>query len=312
MITTWKVLPLVLLFCLFLVITPSSADQESSKRTESNPGNLAKEASVSDVDAVLLELSNAINDGNISRTMSVWSEDALFVDETGGETRGKAAIESRFARLFAERGKDSLTLHPEKTNFPANNVAIVTGEVARKNGNVELPASRFTMVFVKQNQRWLINEATETLIQEKKAADQLKLVDWLVGNWTIDNPNASVQLEVKWSENRNLLLSKSASEKKDGSKTVDYQIIGFDPRTNGIVSWHFPSNGGFGYGKWSKENNDWLVDYAGVDRDGADTSARNIFSVKGDNEFTWQSIHQMTDGNSLPDTGVVTLQRSKK
>ncbi|MBX9568059.1 MAG: nuclear transport factor 2 family protein [Candidatus Obscuribacterales bacterium] len=314
MTTTWKAAVLCVLFCAIL-FSPSQARgqiEKSAGKTKSPPVTKPDARNSGEIDMLLFEFGNAINAGNVNRTMSFWSDDALFVDQSGEETRSRSALESRFAKLFEERGRDSLTLHAERTTFPADNVALVVGEISRKKEGIELPASRFTMVLIKQNGTWLINEATETVIQEKKPSDQLKLVSWLVGDWKVADSTNSVRLDVKWSENRNLLLSKSITEKNDGSKSVDYQIIGFDPRTNNIVSWHFASNGGFGYGKWTKNGEEWSVDYAGVDQNGANTSARNIFTPKGSDGFTWHSVDQIADEKPIPDTAIVTLERIKK
>ena len=299
---TWKAF---LLCCSLISVCLVPTEVRAAQSSES------AKSSTQEIDSVLLELGNAINGGNINATMSFWADDAIFVDQAGEQTRGKAALEARFSRLYEQRGKDTLQLHPSKISTPAANVAIIAGEVSRKHESIELPASRFTMVLVKNADRWLINEATETVIQEKNAADHLKLVSWLEGKWTVSTPEHSVLLEVKWSENRNLLLSTSTAEKKDGSKQVDYQIIGFDPRSNSIVSWHFASNGGFGYGKWTKEKDLWRVNYAGVDKDGASTTATNIFTPKSATEFTWQSVGQTDGDDDIPDTGVVTLQRAR-
>ncbi len=310
--TAWKSIALCFMVGLFTTpVTNAAPDQQKKAVERTTAVSASSQNSTAEIDSLLLELGEAISGGNTNRTISFWSDDAVFIDQAGLQTRGKAALENRFAKLFETRGKDTLALHPDKTSFPASNVAIVTGEIGRKAGPVELPATRFSMVLVKQNDRWLINEATETVIQDKHASDHLKQVEWMVGNWSVDSPDRSVRVQVNWSENKNILLSKSTAEKKDGSKTVDYQIIGFDPRKESIVSWHFSSDGGFGYGKWTRDNNEWLLDYAGVDKDGNDTAATNVFSPKSDSEFTWQSVKQTDGGNKISDSAVVTLKRSK-
>lgn len=309
--TAWKSIALcfVMSFC-FVTHTDAAPSKKKATEASASSSVLASNA-IGEIDSVLRELGEAINGGNTNRTISFWSDDAVFIDQSGQQTRGRAALESRFANLFESRGKDTLTLHADKTSFPASNVAIVTGEIGRKTGQIELPATRFSMVLVKHNDQWLINEATETVIQEKHSSDHLKQVEWLVGKWNAENPDRSVQVQVSWSENRNILLSKSTATNKDGSKTVDYQIIGFDPRKDSIVSWHFSSDGGFGYGKWTRDNTDWLLDYAGVDKDGNDTAATNVFSPKSDSEFTWQSVKQTDGGNKISDSAVITLKRAK-
>lgn len=260
--------------------------------------------------AVLLQLSKAIAAGDAEKTASLWSDDGVFIDEAGDESRGRAALLARFAHGFKQRDPSSIGLHPEHIDLPAENVAMVVGSVTSKNGDTELPAARFSMVLIKQKSGWLITEVSETVIQEIGAADHLRELQWLIGKWQVSKTDNPALLETTWAPGRNFIQSKCTFS-KGGSQQVDNQVIGWDPRSKTFVSWHFDQNGGFGYGKWNRKADGWQIDFAGIAGDGSSTRATNLFSIKGPDEFVWQSVDQTSDGNALADCPALTLQRVK-
>lgn len=263
-----------------------------------------------DVRAVLIQVEGAVNAGDVAKLISLWSDAGIFIDSSGAQTTGRMALQERFATAFKQNEARTFGLHPERISLPASNVALVVGEVSRKSGNLDLPASRFSMVLVKTGEVWLINEATEVAVQDTKAADHLRELEWLIGKWQVGETDASVQLDVEWAPGRNFILSQCIITRKD-SREVDNQVIGWDPRTRSIVSWHFDSNGGFGYGKWTRNASKWVVDFAGVSADGSSTRATNTFIEQGPGEFSWQSTEQSAEGVPVSDTPVRKVTRSK-
>ena len=57
------------------------------------------------------------------------------------------------------------------------------------------------------------------------------------------------------------------------------QVIGWDPAAGTIRSWMFDSDGGFGEGIWTKNDNTWIVKFSQVLPDGRKASATNIYTL---------------------------------
>src|ERR1700761_5831525 len=184
---------------------------------------------------LLNDLPRAVNAGDVDKTLSYWSEDAVFVDQAGNETKGKPELRGRFSNLLPQRADCPASFHPEKISFPGANVAMVIGTVSLKNGSLDLPASRFSFVLVKQNNAWLIAQHTETSIQETSAADHLKDLEWLVGQWQVDKGDQPPKLDVEWADGKNFIITKITIT-KDSASHIDRQVIGWDGRARGIVS----------------------------------------------------------------------------
>ncbi len=259
---------------------------------------------------VLIAVEVAASESDPGKLSALWSEDACFIDETGTETRGWKAIHQRFENAFKQRASQyALGMHPEKISFPADNIAIVVGTASRKNGDSDLPVTRFTMVLVKNKSAWYINQSTETKIESANSGQHLRDLDWLIGEWKVDKAEGTVKFNVDWAPGRNFILSKCTIENANSAAQVDSQVIGWDPRSNSIVSWHFDNNGGFAYGKWSNQAKQWTVQVAGVGSDGTDIRATNLFTLKDANEFSWRSVDRSNDGKMVPDTEALTVQK---
>lgn len=296
---SWKTSLLLVAFVFGWTIAPAQ------------PATSAPDAQEDAVRSVLLQLSKAIAAGDAEKTASLWSDDGVFIDEAGRESRGRSALLERFAQGFKQRDPSSIGLHPEHVDLPADNVAMVIGSVTNKTDGVELPAARFSMVLVKQKSGWFINQVSETVIQEVGAADHLRELQWLIGKWQVAKSDNPAVLETSWAPGHNFIQSQCTIS-KSGAQQIDNQVIGWDPRSKAFVSWHFDQNGGFGYGKWNRRTNGWQIDFAGVAGNGSSTRATNVFTVKGPDEFVWQSVDQTADGNALADCPALTLLRVKQ
>ncbi len=267
-----------------------------------------------DVRSVLIKLEAAITSKKADDASSLFSDDISFIDQSGEETRGRAALRERFDQLSKQTTASAIGIHPQNITFPANDVALVVGEVSRKHENQNLPASRFSMVLAKKNNVWQINQMTETTMQTVETANRLQELNWLIGEWSAEKPDATAHMIVEWAPSRKFITSKCTIGRTGAQPQVDTQVIGWDPQRKTIISWHFDSNGGFGSGTWSKQPNEnkWAADVAGVGADGSNTMASNVFTIKTPDEFVWQSVHRSLDGAAVADTEAITIHRDKR
>lgn len=288
------------------------AKSKAAKVIKESIQNNAPEQQEIAVRNVLIALEKAFSSRGEGAGM-LFAENALHIDQAGDEIRGRAALQARFDEHL-KTSTAAIGIHPESITFPAANVALVVGEVSRKQEEKLLPTTRFSMVMVKANGSWLINQVTETAMQAAQMESQLQQLDWLIGSWSTNKSDSTAELKVEWSpQGKKFITSKYSLTKSGKTPQVDSHVIGWDPQRRCIVSWHFDSNGGFGTGIWSKQPNEntWIVDVTGVGGDGSNISASNTFSLKSADEFVWQSTHRSLDGVALTDTDPLTVRRIK-
>ncbi len=285
---------------------------ESDVQTKKSTNIVTSDDIGEEVRGTLRNLAECINLGDATKLLSLWNPNATFINQDGESFQGKGQLQDYFNAAFKNRAADKIAIHLETVSFPAPHVAIATGDLTRKSGEAELPTSKISVVLVKENAGWLISEATETLIQNLKSHDQLLEMSWMIGNWRIEKPGESGSVEIKWTENHKFIEAKTIFKEPDNSELVDKQIIGWDPKTSSLVSWHFDCDGGFGYGKWDHNGEQWTLSFAGVSSQGKNTLAKNVFTRLNSNEFNWQSIEQSCDGEPIPDTSVMHLVKLPK
>src|SRR3954465_15517958 len=91
------------------------------------------------------------------------------------------------------------------------------------------------------------------------AYKNLKDLEWLVGSWKDEDEDVSIVFKTRWDTNKNFLVQKFNMTVYGAPEMEGVEIIGWDPIEKKIRSWIFDSDGGFGNGIWTKENNRWIV-----------------------------------------------------
>ncbi len=260
----------------------------------------------------LQELANHATNRDAAAMAILWSENATYVDEDGEATIGRDALKNRFDQGFRLGEPVTITLKTENLSFLGDESAVARG-IVEKVGDTAFPfpATRFMMIFKKENGKWLISNATETTIQKPTKNDLLKEVSWLIGTWKAQRDKATVGLTARWIGKGNFMLLSFVIEKPGQSKVKEAQIIGWDPIEHRPISWSFDSDGGFGNGHWFKQNNQWHVEVSGVHSDGSETNAVNVFTLKDNDNFTWKSTSRTIGDEPLPDSAVIKVQRIK-
>lgn len=287
------------------------ARKESAKDSKTASSNSSDEASIRQQ---LAGITRGLAAGDSKGLSTLWAADATFIDSDGVLTKGREALEKKFAAIIAENGRPHFLLSPQNIKVISSNVALTDGLVIRQDGMAgPTPETRYSMVFVKQNGSWLISSATETPLTPQTASAPLEALSWMVGEWTAENNGGSVHLKADWAAHKNFIQCRYEMKKSaDAAPVESRQVIGFDPRTNEIVSWHFDSNGGFGYGTWSQRDRQWIVNATGVQPDGSTSAAHNLITLDDNNSFSWQSVDRSVNGISVADTKALKVQRSNR
>jgi len=141
--------------------------------------------------------------------------------------------------------------------------------------------------------------------------EQLKELEWMVGEWVDQGEDATITTVCRWTKNRNFMTRSFKVVTADDRVLEGTQVIGWDPADKRIRSWLFDSEGGFGEGRWSRDGNRWIVKASQVLKSGGRASAINVITYVDDNTLTWQSTGREVDGEMLPDVPEVTVVRKQ-
>jgi uncharacterized protein (TIGR02246 family) len=261
--------------------------------------------------ALVASFARAFNAGDAAAAAATYAEDALVVDEQGGRTEGRAAIRAQLAASFAGNSGTTIAIQVDSLRFLGPDTAMEEGRTtitpARSAGTPEV--SRFAVVYVKKDGRWLQSVVRDELAQSLTPHDRLKELEWLVGDWVNESQDAVVRTTCKWSTDGNFLVREFMMKTRGRTVMNGTQRIGWDPVRRQFKTWIFDSEGGFGEGYWTRNGDRWVIKAEGVRQDGQPASATNIITRLGKDRASWQSVDRTIGGVAVPGVDEFTIVR---
>ncbi|MCE5318062.1 MAG: DUF1579 domain-containing protein [Parachlamydia sp.] len=141
--------------------------------------------------------------------------------------------------------------------------------------------------------------------------EHLEDFNWLAGNW-VDRERPFVTSNIfSWNTGKTMLIERFSIKIQDEKKLDGQQIIAWDPAKEQIRSWIFDSDGGFGEGVWTKEDDSWVANILFTMPDGRQASAVHIYKKIDDSTYTFTSENRDVDGNVLPNLGPFKFVRER-
>lgn len=248
-----------------------------------------------------------------SKTMaSMWSPDAVYQDPSTGEgVAGREAIAKQLDDVFAGAEDAKLSVTIDSIEFLSPNVAIEKGIADITYSKSDPEKYDYSAVHVKRDGAWLLDRVSEVAVPPPPPShyEQLKELEWMVGSWIDEDENTTIQTDCAWTKNQNFLTRSFAVIQGDEVGASGMQVIGWDPAKKQIRSWVFDSDGTFGEGAWSREEDTWTIKQVGTLPDGKKTSATNIITRLDDDSCTWQSTDRTVDGEIQPNIEEVLVVR---
>jgi hypothetical protein len=194
--------------------------------------------------------------------------------------------------------------------FIAADMAVEDGTATVTHGPDE-PAQRspYSVTYARQDGKWLTASARDLPDDTPTPEEQLKQLQWLIGDWLDESPEALVLTSYRWNDNQCYILSEFKIQVGGRPVMTGTQRIGWDPLAKKIRSWVFDSEGGFGEGIWTREGSQWIVKMTGVTRDGKIASATNITTRVSKDRMTWQQRDRIVGGEKTPDIEAIPITR---
>jgi uncharacterized protein (TIGR02246 family) len=254
--------------------------------------------------------ARAYNAGDAKAIASLFLADGQIVNEEGQSTQGREGIAQVFAGIFKEHPKTHMDLAVESIGFIGPNMAVEDG-VATVTHAPDEPAQRspYTVVHAGLSGKWLMASARDLPDDTPTPEEQLKQLQWMIGDWVDESPEALVMTSYRWTDNQCYILSEFKIQVGGRPLMTGTQRIGWDPLAKKIRSWVFDSEGGFGEGIWTREGNHWIVKMTGVTRDGKIASATNTTTRVSKDRMTWQQRDRIVGGEKTPDIAEVPITR---
>jgi hypothetical protein len=219
-------------------------------------------------------------------------------------------MEKEFAALFEEKKGAKLDVTVESIDFVSPNVALEQGTATVIPPDGEPTTTTYSAVHVKREGKWLIDRVSEEAIRTTPSHyEQLKDLEWMIGQWMDKAGEEIVTTECHWSRNNNFIIRSFTVSAAGDIDMAGMQIVGWDPARKQIRSWVFDSDGGFVEGRWQRIGKQWIVNSTGTLPDGKRASFTSIFKPLNEDSFTWQKVNRIVDGEILPNIDEVVIVR---
>lgn len=295
-----------------LGLCPALGAQEQPGRTTARPAAAAARKQDADAIAALVaSFAKAFNSGDAAAAAATFAEDALVVDEQGERTEGRAAVRDRLAAAFADSPGGKIVIRVDSLRFLGPDTALEEGRTTITPAAAgEAPeVTRFTVVYVKRDGRWLQSAVRDEVAHELTPHDRLKELEWLVGEWVNESQDAVVHTTCRWADNGNFLVREFTMKTHGQPVMSGSQRIGWDPVRRQFKTWVFDTEGGFGEGYWTRDGDTWVIKSEGVRQDGRHASATNVLKRLGKDRASWQSVDRSVGGAAVPGIDEFTLVR---
>ncbi|WP_165251406.1 YybH family protein [Paludisphaera soli] len=237
-----------------------------------------------------------------------WTTDGEYEGEAIETVRGRDALEKGFEAFFARTPEVKADSRVGTLRFLGSGAAIAEGSaVVRRGSAAPASQSRFKVLFVREDGRWLIAQMGESSEERVSVAD----LSWLVGEWkSVVGQGTEIRTTYAWSPGKKFLHSQFSIREKEIALTGS-QVTGVDPETGALHTWTFEADGGVSEADWTADGDHWVLQSSGSLADGRTLIETNILRRVNDDLFTWQSIDRQLDDVALPDLAPVKVARVK-
>jgi uncharacterized protein (TIGR02246 family) len=251
----------------------------------------------------------AYNRGDAKAVAALWSETGEWVSPDGERFKGRQAIEREMEEIFADSKGVKIEVIDPIVRLLSPDAAVEEGTVRVTRPGEPPSDSTYMAVHAKKNGEWKLEGVRETSLPETHPHEQLKQLEWLVGEWEDESPDVVVQQRYRWSEDGHYLLGNFVVQWKGRPSMKGDVRIGWDPLTKQIKSWIFDTEGGYGEGLWTKVGDRWVVKMTGVLPDGGTASSTNTFEPLRRDEFQYSSTDRIIGGDAQPDQSVRVVRK---
>lgn len=255
-------------------------------------------------------LADAYNQADPKKVAAFWSETAHYTAADGSQLKGRDQIEKYFAKSLAANKGIKIEAYSAKFRFVTADVALGEGTLRTSRPGESAESNGILSVHVKKDGDWYLDSVHETAITTTPSHyDNLKELEWFIGNWVDADENSTIEHKVEWVKNRNFIIDSFIVSVDGVADMHGMQVIGWDPSANTIRSWFFDSDGGFGEGLWTKNGKRWTVKANGVAPDGRLGKATHVYTAVDKDTYLWKSIGRKIGNDFMPNIEEVKVVR---
>jgi uncharacterized protein (TIGR02246 family) len=259
--------------------------------------------------AVSASFVKAYNAKDAKALGELFTEGAAIEDDDGTITQGRDAIVDRYTNHFKEGDKGTLAVDVDSIRFLSPTLAEETGTATIKEDSGPPDENRYSVLYVKQDGRWLHARIKDESPDVDSANEHLKELAWLRGEWVNESDDALVTTTCDWSDDGAFLERKFKVQVEGSIDLKGTQRIGWDPVLKQFRTWVFDSEGGFAEGLAARDGDRVIVKMSAIRSDGQSASATSVITRLGPDRIGWEMTDRTLGGEVLPGIDQFTIVR---
>lgn len=293
--------------CVLLAVALLSVRMLSAQDTPAADTTADAEA----VRQAAIKFVEAYNAHDAKAVSELFGPNARLEDEDGTLIEGREAIEATYADEFETSPKALISLTVDSLTFITPDVAVEEGAVeVFPDGETLSARSRYVAVHLKKDDAWRIISARTIERDVISNYDQLRDLEWLIGEWIDEGGESVVEFNSRWDDNKAYLLNDFQVIQDGAITTRGTQRIGWDPQSKTIRAWIFDSNGGFGEAQWTAGDGVWVSKASGVSADGTSASATRVYTPVDQDHIIVSTHDRIVDGAVQPDSEITLVRKA--
>jgi uncharacterized protein (TIGR02246 family) len=253
----------------------------------------------------------AFNRQDVQGVSRLFSEDCDVTESDGTQVHGRKQLEEELKDTFASDPKARISVAVESLTLITPNVAIEAGETEYyPDGKTLTAEADYQVTHVKTGTRWLMRDARVFNRKVLNPYDQLRDLEWLVGEWVDEGNDAVIESRYRWAANKAFLLQDFTVRINGQKALTGTQRIGWDPLSKQIKAWIFDSEGGYGESLWSNVDDSWIIEVKGVRSDGKIVTATNQIEQLARDRFRYESVDRIVGEERLPNFKAIVVRKA--
>jgi len=281
--------------------------QVATRATSKEVDNPVKKTILANVRAYM----EGFNRQDVKAVLSLFSEDCDVTESDGTQVRGRKELEAELKDTFATDPKARISVAVESLKLITPDVAIETGETEYyPDGKTLTAEADYQVTHVKRGSRWLMRDVRVFNRKVLSPYDQLRDLEWLVGDWVDEGNDSLVESRYRWAPDKAFLLQDFTLRVNGQKVLTGTQRIGWDPLAKQIKAWIFDSGGGYGESLWSSVGDGWIIEVKGVRSDGKVVTATNQIVQLAKDRFRYESVDRIVGEERLPNFRAIVVRKA--
>jgi len=256
------------------------------------------------------KFTEAFNKRDIPAVLKLFTEDCELTEADGTTVNGLKELEEELKDTFEDDPNVKISVSVESLRQVTPDVIIEEGSTTFfPDGKTLTAETDYQATHVKKGDRWLMTRVRSFDRKVLSPYDQLRELEWLVGDWIDESNDSLVESSYRWDANKTFLLQDFTVRIKGQKALTGTQRIGRDPLSKQIRAWAFDSEGGYAESMWSNVDDSWVIKGKGVRTDGTVVTVTNQITQLGKDRMRFESVDRIAGEERMPNLSVIVVRK---